>query len=57
MYLRKINPHNSFHFGQTTVRPLNQIQNVKPILNGVRPPLQPSEVKAQARRGLERAKM
>jgi len=57
MYLRKLNPHNSFHFGQTTVRPLNQIQTVKPILNGVRPPLQPSEVKAQVRRGLERAKM
>lgn len=57
MYLRQINPHNSFHFGQPVVRPLAQIQTVKPVLTGVRPPLQPAEVKAQVRRGLERAKI
>jgi hypothetical protein len=56
MYLRQLNPHNSFHFGQIPVRPLGQIQTVKPLLTGVRP-AQPAEVKAQVRRGLERAKM
>jgi len=53
MFVHQRNPHNSFHFGQITVRPLGQIQTVKPVLTGVRPP-QSADVKA--RRGLERAK-
>jgi hypothetical protein len=57
MFLRSLNPHHSFQFGQNMVRPMNkiQIQPFKPLVGAVKP--LEDNARVLAKKTLERSKM